>query len=141
MTDNRESTQMNEEVQEKQEPRMYTQEEVENIVRKRLNRERMRNERETVEHDADREKALDARELKITAREKLQEAGMPLNLADVLRYEDEDSLEAAISAVKDLGYKKKDQESSGSWGQRVSGGKSVPPGDQFRQVMGLDRKG
>lgn len=141
MVDNKPDIQMNEETLENRGARTYTQEEVENIVRKRLNRERMKNEREAAGNEADREKALDERELKIAAKEKLMEAGMPLKLADILKYNDEESLDAAISAVKDLNHKQKDQESSGAWGQRVSGGKSVPPGDQFRQAMGLDRKG
>lgn len=133
--ENREVMQTNEETKES---RTYTQEEVEHIVQKRLARERLRNERESTASDADREKALGERELKVLAKEKLLDEGMPSTLADMLKYDDEESLDAAISAMKKLNQEK---ESSGAWGMRVSGGKSKPPRDQFRQAMGLDRKG
>lgn len=131
MEENREVMQTNEETKES---RTYTQEEVEHIVQKRLARERLRNERETATNDADREKALNERELKVTAREKLADAGMPSSLADVLRYENEETLTEAISAIAN--YKKKPEK---AWGERM-GERAYHP-DRFRHAMGLDRKG
>lgn len=137
MEENKENIQVNEEIQdhqENQENRTYSQQEVDDIVRKRLARERRKYEREFSENETDREKALNARELKIIAREKLVDAGMPSSLADVLKYEDEETLEAAISAVAN--YKK---EPDKAWGERM-GAHGFKP-DYFRQAMGLDRKG
>ena len=137
MEDNREITQEHEEQQEsqeEQEERTYSQQEVDDIIRKRLARERRKYEREFTGNEADREKALNARELKITAREKLVHAGMPSSLADVLKYEDEKTLEEAIAAI--TAYKK---EPSKAWGERMGFHSSKP--DRIRQAMGLDRKG
>lgn len=137
MEDNRENTQAAEETldsQEEQEERTYSQQEVDDIIRKRLARERRKYEREFTGNETDREKAMNARELKITAREKLVDAGMPSSLADVLRYEDEETLEEAIAAVAN--YKK---EPNKAWGERM-GAHAYKP-DRFRHAMGLDRKG
>ena len=137
MEDNRENTQAAEETldgQEEQEERTYSQQEVDDIIRKRLARERRKYEREFTGSETDREKALNARELKITAREKLVDAGMPSSLADVLKYEDEETLEEAIAAVAN--YKK---EPGKAWGERM-GAHTYKP-DRVRQAMGLDRKG
>lgn len=119
-----------------EEQRTFTQEEVDEIVRKRLARKRKKAETEegSLEPDSDRVKDLDARELRITAREKLQAAGMPMDLADVLRYSDEKSLEKAMEVIKNL-----EQKPRGSWAQRMSyGGASKP--DPIREAMGLNRK-
>ena len=137
MEDNRENTQENEEMlnsQEEQKEHSYSQQEVDEIVRKRLARERRKYEREFTGNETDREKSLDARELKITAREKLVDAGMPSSLADILKYEDEETLEKAIAAVAN--YKKEPEK---AWGER-QGAHACKP-DRVRQAMGLDRKG
>ena len=122
---------MNTQNEEKQEPKTFTQEEVDEIVRKRLARERKKADvGEGVEPGTDREKSLDARELRIMAREKLQDSGMPMSLADVLKYSDEESLEEAIEIIKNL-----DNEPRKSWGQRQSGRKTDT--DKVREAMGL----
>lgn len=134
---------------EEQQPKTFTQEEVDEIVKKRLARERRKTgaedgeetapDRKTGAGDAketapDREKELDARELRIMAREKLQEAGMPMSLADVLRYSDEKSLEKAMEAVGNLR-----KEAPKGWGERM-GKNLVPSKDPIREAMGLNRK-
>ena len=134
MEDNRENTQAAEETLDSQEECTYSQQEVDAIIRKRLARERRKYEREFSGDETDREKALNARELKITAREKLVEAGMPSSLANVLRYEDEETLEEAIAAVAN--YEKEPRK---AWGERM-GAHTYKP-DRVRQAMGLDRKG
>ena len=134
MEDNRNIDTQNEE-QDVQEAKTFTQEEVDEIVRKRLARERKRTEAgDGAEPAQDREKELDARELRIMAREKLQEAGMPMALADVLRYSDDKSLEKAMEIIMSL-----NQAGSKSWGYRPSNGKTVTT-DPFRKAMGLDHK-
>lgn len=133
MEDNRNIETQNEE-QDVQEAKTFTQEEVDEIVRKRLARERKRSEAGDITEPArDREKELDARELRIMAREKLQDAGMPMALADVLRYSDDKSLEKAMETIKSL-----NPAGSRSWGYRPSNGKAVTA-DPVRKAMGLDR--
>ena len=61
MEDNRENTQENEEMlnsQEEQKEHSYSQQEVDEIVRKRLARERRKYEREFTGNETDREKSL-----------------------------------------------------------------------------------
>ena len=99
---------MNEETANQQEgnEKTFTQAEVDEIIRKRLARERRKTETESntdgeQETGDDREKTLEERELRVMAKEKLLDSGMPSNLADVLRYSDEKSLEQERLGLKE----------------------------------------
>lgn len=136
----------NEGQESQQDEKVFTQAEVEEIVKKRLARERRKTGQETDKDSsltgrensiAERESSLAERELKITAREKLQAQGLPLTLADVLRYNDEKTLDAAIEAINELNVK---SEVSKPWAMRVSKGAAHPAGDPIRQAMGLHGK-
>ena len=114
--------------------RIYSQKEVDDIVSKRLARERRKYEREYSSGvDDERERALNARELKLTAREKLINKGMPSELADILKYDDEESFEEAINVIKSY---KGEPQSGRSWGDRLTGSPRRKT-DQFRDAMGL----
>lgn len=116
------------------EPKTFTQEEVNEIVRKRLERERKKTESGNESGSgSDREKTLEERELRVMAREKLIDAGMPSSLAEILRYSDEKSLEKAMEAIKNL-----NRGAPKSWGQRQNG--AGQRGDPYRKAMGLDRR-
>lgn len=78
--------------------RTFTQDEVNRIVSNRLAEDRAKR---TAELD-EREKAVKTRELAVIAAEKLAEAGLPKELTTVLKYDDEDSLEAAINQLSTL---------------------------------------
>ncbi len=78
--------------------RTFTQDEVNRIVSNRLAEDRAKR---TAELD-EREKAVKARELAVIAAEKLAAAGLPKELTAVLKYDDEDSLEAAINQLSTL---------------------------------------
>ncbi len=78
--------------------RTFTQEEVNRIVSERLSRDR---DKRAAELD-EREKAIKVRELAVIAAEKLAAAGLPKELNAVLKYDDEESLEAAISRLSTL---------------------------------------
>lgn len=111
--------------------RTFTQEELEEILQKRLARER-RN-RPGTDGLQSREKELENRELLVEAKERLAEAGLPAALAQVLRYEDEAALEKAIDLISGL-----DTARPVSWGQRPSAGSASPQDDPIRRAMGLD---
>lgn len=114
-----------------QDKRTFTQEEVDEIVRKRLARERQKQEKGGDNTDfSEREQAIAARELKCMAREKLFDAGMPASLADVLNYSDEKTLEAAIEEIKKL-----NPSAPKAWGQRMG---AAAHKDPIRAAMGLD---
>lgn len=133
---------MNEGIVEQQgnnEEKTFTQDEVNEIVRRRLARERMKNGSEEYS-GTDRERSLEERELHLMAREKLFNEGLPSQLADILKYSDEKSLDAALTVIKKLNIESEAPKAK-SWGQRHSGG-----GNQFteatkiREAMGLNHK-
>ena len=76
----------------------FTQDEVNRIVSERLARDRDTRKAELDE----REKAVKARELAVMAAEKLAAAGLPKELTTVLKYDDESSLDAAITQLSHL---------------------------------------
>lgn len=117
-----------------QEDRTFTQEEVDEIVRKRLARERKRTEPDSGD---DREKSLEERELKVMAREKLLAEGMPSQLADILRYSDEETLEEAMNTIKSLQISK---EPRAAWGQRQLSRGGERYDTAIRRAMGLQQK-
>lgn len=90
-------TTMNEQ-QSEQTGKTFTQEEVNRIVSDRLARDR---EKRTAELD-EREKAVKARELAVIAVEKLTAAGLPKEMAGVLKYDDEKTLDEAIATLSHL---------------------------------------
>lgn len=78
--------------------RTFTQEQVNAIVGKRLAEHKQQQEAELVK----REQELNKREMSIKAKELLAEHNLPKELANVLRYESEADLVAAIKTIKDV---------------------------------------
>lgn len=85
-------------------PKTFTEEEVNDIVRKRLNREREKLtkafEEGTRESDLDeRERNILKRELRADTLEKLAENGMPAGLADLVSYDSKEECEKSLKTV------------------------------------------
>ena len=74
----------------------FTQEQVNQIISDRLARDRAKGEAAL----AEREQQLAQRELLLTAREKLTENGLPVELVDALNVSSPEALEKALSTVK-----------------------------------------
>lgn len=76
----------------------FTQDEVNNIVRDRLAREKEK----LSEHSADteREKSIEARENALTCREYIQEKGLPKELLDILDTSDAEKFKAAAQKAQ-----------------------------------------
>ena len=124
-----------------QEERTFTESEVNEIVQNRLARERRKNDRE--DSGNDRETNLNDRELKIMAKEKLLDMGMSTKLADILRYDNEESLEEVIEAFNSLiggTGEEKEKEKPKSWGERQRGNKRNTESEKIRAAMGLSYK-
>lgn len=125
------------------EEKTFTQEEVNRIVQERLARDRRgRGSEENAEESYsgnDRERSLEERELHLMARERLFNEGLPSQLADVLKYSDEASLDEALEVIKELNFSKADAPKGKSWGQR-QGSRGVSEDTKIRKAMGLDRK-
>ncbi len=74
----------------------FTQEEVNAIIGKRLAEQKTASGKEL----ADKEAELNRREMGIRAKELLSEKGLPLEFVEVLKYDDEESLEKAINLLE-----------------------------------------
>ena len=74
----------------------FTQEQVNQIISDRLARDRAKGEAALAES----EQQLAQRELLLTAREKLTENGLPVELVDALNVSSPEALEKALSTVK-----------------------------------------
>lgn len=120
-----------------QQEKTFTQEQVNAIVGKRLAEAKASNEQALNK----REQELNQREMQIRAKELLAEKGLPKNLASVLRYDDEESLKAAIDVIENTrGFK--DNEHN-KLPQRHVIENTLPRGehevfgDPLREAMGL----
>lgn len=130
---------------EQQQEKTFTQEQVNAIVGKRLAEAKASHEVESGKREAE----LNQREMALRAKELLSEKGLPKNLADVLRYSDEESLIAAIDVIdKTRGFKEgltgNEQVQNN---QRKIEPHKLPPHDEFgsgssvdpfRRAMGLE---
>lgn len=100
ITEQQESTQEGE--------KTFTQDEVNRIVEKRLNRERSRLNGLLKEDDPreaallEREKAVAVKELQADAREALAAKGIPAGALELLNYTDKESCDKSMEAVKNL---------------------------------------
>lgn len=81
-----------------QSEKTFTQEDVNRIIGERLAKEKAKNDVDFVKREQD----LQQRELAMTAREMLTEKGLPKDLADILKYSDEDSLKIAVDRILKL---------------------------------------
>ena len=81
----------------------FTQEEVNAIVQKRLERERSKQgaDEKPAAEETDREQELNQRELNIKLKETLLAKGMPIDLADILRVSDEKDIEPVLTRLGD----------------------------------------
>lgn len=98
----------------------FTQEDVNRIVGERLAKDRAKNDADLIK----REQELKQRELAMTAREILSAKGLPKDLAEILRYSDEESLNKSVDRIKELIEKETD-----SKGFKVLGDNRLPTGD------------
>lgn len=76
--------------------RTFTQEQVNAIVGERLAKEKAKGETAL----AERERQLAQRELLLTAKERINEMGLPAELVDALNISSPEALEKALSTVK-----------------------------------------
>ena len=114
----------------------FSQDDVNRIVSDRLARERDKRTAELGE----REQALRQRELAVIAREKLDEAGLNKELCDVLRFDDEDALDEAISKLKSIkGFNAENPEKSEKKviENRLPPVENIDPPDPFRKAFHL----
>ncbi len=117
----------------------FTQEDVNRIVGERLAKEKAKGE-----HDfGKREQELALRELRLTAKETLNEKGLPVYLIDALNCSSKEALENSISAIEQVFKEYKKETPAVLRGVTPNmGGRSLPPNDPdvaLRKAMGLPK--
>ena len=78
------------------EGKTFSQEDVNRIVGERLAKEKAKNESDWQQ----RERDLQKRELRMTAKEYLNEKNMPVELLDALNYTDEETLQKSVEIIE-----------------------------------------
>lgn len=122
----------------------FTQEEVNNFIQSRLSRMKAQAAKENEAAFAEREKAIQEREMKLLVKEQLNARGMSAALADVITCIDEKDLEAKLNTLQKIYSSSSTEEKKGSAGFiQVGTGNDGAPGfatsrDPVRAAMGLE---
>lgn len=122
--------------------RTFTQEEVNNIVQNRVNRLKEQVTKESKSEYEQKLADLQAREMKLIIKEKLDERGMPRELAEVLNCASEDEINIKLDALQKIyGNSSKEMHTEeNSTGFRVIGVENNgmnQADDPVRKAMGL----
>lgn len=113
----------------------FTQDDLNRIVSKRLTEEKTKSEAEF----SKREQELNAREFRISAKEKLKAHDMPESLLDALNIADEETLDKSIKAIKEYADSKIKVETKSVGNGVASGGSPLSVDSRIRAAMGLQR--
>lgn len=114
--------------------KMFTQEEVNEIVKNRLNRTKKQDEGDNPL--SAKEAELNAREMRLTAREMIAAAELPSELANVLNCKDKKELEENIEILKKH-FKKNEREQTTGFKIGAPGNGGNNRVDPIRKAMGL----
>lgn len=126
--------------------KLFTQEEVNSFVQSRIARMKGQITKEAQTEYSQKLAELEAREMKLMAKEQLSERGMPRELADIITCTDEDDLKAKLDALQRIyGDKAKEKEKPTGFVQIVGArpaegntrGGLPSMGDPVRKAMGL----
>lgn len=114
--------------------KMFTQEEVNEIIKNRLNRAKKQDEGDNPL--SAKEAELNAREMRLTAREMIAAAELPSELASVLNCKDEKELKANIEILTKY-FKKDEKEPKKGFVVGAPGNDGNSKVDPIRKAMGL----
>lgn len=128
------------------EPKMFTQEEVNGFVKGRIDRLRGQISKEAKEEYDQKLSELQAREMKLLVKEKLDERKMPLELASIITCADENDLITKLDAIEKIYGTQEEAPKAPKSGFRplsvgVAGGSfqgSYSGGNPIRKAMGLE---
>lgn len=116
----------------------FTQEEMNTIIQDRLAKEKAKYEKQLADMQAD----VRQREKRLEAREKLGEKGLPAELVDLVRLDDDDAFNTSLELLERT-YKQKQPETPPGGNSSAAGLCYVPTGgsgaasDPIREAMGL----
>lgn len=129
------------------EQKLFTQEEVNSFVQSRISRMKGQINKEAKAEYEQKLSELQAREMKLMVKEKLNERGMSRELADIITCTDEEDLNSKLDVLNKIygGNAAKEKEQHPMPGFRIG---AVPDGnglfntgaDPLREAMGLNRK-
>lgn len=116
--------------------RTFSQEDVNNIVQKRLAEEKAKYEKQLQDMQAE----VTRRENRLSAAGKLQAKGLPSELIDLVKLDDEKSMDDSIALLE----KTHKQTQSSAVPTRIQGATpassvGTQSGDRIREAMGLNR--
>lgn len=124
------------------EPKLFTQEEVNGFVQSRVNRLRGQIEKDSKVEYEQKLAELQAREMKLTVKERLSDRGMPKELADIITCADEKDIDSKLDALQKIygnKAKEKEEKSTGFVKVGVAGTTGVMYNpDPVRKAMGLE---
>ena len=125
--------------------KLFTQEEVNGFVQSRITRMKGQIVKEAQAEYNQKLAELEAREMKLMAKEKLSDRGMPRELADIITCTDEKDLDSKLDALQKIyGDKAKEKDKPTGFVQIVGarpaeGNHGLPTGpDPVRRAMGLE---
>lgn len=124
--------------------KLFTQEEVNGFVQSRIARMKGQINKEAKAEYDQKLTELQAREMKLLVREKLDERGMPRDLADIITCTDEEDLNSKLDALNKIygsSAAKEKEKPTGFIQIGASGGSRIGEGvDPVRNAMGLDKR-
>lgn len=125
------------------EQKLFTQEEVNGFVQSRISRMKGQINKEAKAEYEQKLSELQAREMKLMVKEKLNERGMSYELADIITCTDEEDLNSKLDALNKIygGNATKEKEVPTGFVIGATGGNRIGEGvDPVRNAMGLDKR-
>lgn len=124
-----------------EEKKTYTQDDVTNIIQKKLSSLRKQAARESETEYNQKLAELEAREMKLLVKERLSDRGMPKELADIITCTDEKDVDSKLEALQKIyGNKAKNEDKPTGFVQigAASASGAIYTSDPVRKAMGLD---
>lgn len=118
----------------------FTQEEVNTIIQDRLAKEKAKFDKQLSDMQAE----IQRREKRLEAREQLQKKGLPVELADLVKLDDDESFNTSLALLENT-YNSRVPElpgrdaglNRGAAGYEPAGGAAPNPETDLRRAMGL----
>lgn len=125
------------------EQKLFTQDEVNSFVQSRVSRLKSQATKDAQAEYTKKLSELQAREMKLMVKERLNDRGMPKELADIITCTDENDIDSKLEALQKIygGQEaaRKEEKSVGFVQVGASGSSNNPPApDPVRKAMGLE---
>ncbi len=117
--------------------KLFTQEQVNTIIQDRLAKEKAKYEKQA----ADMQAEIKQREKRLEAREKLSEKGLPAELIDLVRLDDDQAFKTSLELLERTykqGYQEPPKRDTAARHSYVPKGGKAADYDPVREAMGLE---